>query len=91
MVLSVLCEPWKIFCKVAKVYSQLCPKLPYPYHLVQRDCALKARGVICILSAKYPEFLQVEGHRRFGNICYIANSSSDTNDLCFFLCFFSAL
>lgn len=88
VVLSVLCEPWKIFCKVAKVYSQLSPKLPYPYHLEQCDRSLKARGVICILSAKYPEFLQVEGHRRFGNICYVANNSSDTNYL-FFLLFFS--
>lgn len=48
MGLSVLYESWKIFCKVAKFYSQLCPKLPYLYHLVQCDHSLKARGVICI-------------------------------------------
>lgn len=79
----------KTFCKVAKVYSQLCPKLPYLY--VQCDCSLKTRGVICILSAKYLEFLQVEGHRRFGNISYIANNSSDTNYPFFLSFFFSAL
>lgn len=40
-----------------------------------------------MLSAKYFEFLQVEGHRRFGNTCNSANNGSDTNYLLFLLFF----
>lgn len=54
--LSVLCEPRKVCCTVVEFYSQLCPKLSCLYRLVQCDHSLRARSVICALSAKYREF-----------------------------------